>query len=392
VHLGALALDDDWLACLDGVAERSGLALRPAQLATEVRALSDAYNTGAFERSRTKGALAARLMFSFPRDVPKMGAAVRELVFTKRLAIPDGRPLRVLDVGAGLGASSWGLVRMLAGVGYAGVVDATFVDDDPKALAVAGAIAGARKCDGSIELRVTAARERPRGRRFDVVLVGQTLAEIDDDEQIEDPPQAGRQPEGHSSVALLLDLLVSLETDGSLVIVEPALRDCTRRLHRVRDRLLVTKAATVFAPCLHQEACPALADRDAWCHEDLPIDLPKRTASLARAAGLRWQGLTFSYLVLRKDGVTLRDAVAEHAYRVVSEPIVTKGKRELFLCGYGARLRLTRLDRDGVKGDAWSRAQRGDVLSFADPPAANVTRVSADASAAIALALEAAHY
>ncbi len=371
MDLGVLALDDDWLACLDRVAERSGLTLRPANLAAEVRALSDAYNTGAFARSRTKGALAARLMFSFPRDVPKMGAAVRELVLNKHLAVPGDRALRVLDVGAGLGASTWGLVRMLALVRQAGTVDATFVDDDAAALSIAAAVAAAHKGEGSIELRVTTVRERVRtttSGRFDVILVGQSLAEIE-----------GEQDEG-KTVALLVSLLGVLEPDGSLVIVEPALRDRTRRLHRIRDRLLAANAATVFAPCLHAEACPLLADRDAWCHEDLSIDLPKRTASLARAAGLRWQGLTFSYLVLRKDGVTLRGAVREPAYRVVSSPIVTKGKRELFLCGYGERLRLTRLDRDGAKGDAWESARRGDVLTLEPRPDVGISRIPADTS------------
>src|SRR3712207_8562489 len=61
-------------------------------------------------------------------------------------------------------------------------------------------------------------------------------------------------------------------------------------------------SATVFAPCLHAASCPMLAIETEWCHEDLAVDLPPWTVPLARAAGLRWQGLTFSYLVLRKDG------------------------------------------------------------------------------------------
>src|SRR5260370_36833212 len=122
--LRALALDDAWLACLDEVARETGLALAPSRLAAAVRDLSDAYNTGAFARARTKEALAARLLFSFPRDVPKMGAAVRELVAASALEL-GSRALRVLDVGAGLGASTFGLARMLALSGHEGVIDAT---------------------------------------------------------------------------------------------------------------------------------------------------------------------------------------------------------------------------------------------------------------------------
>ena len=102
MDLAALALDDAWLDCLEEVAREQGLELRPKELAAEVRALSDAYNTGAFRRARSKGALVARLLFSFPRDVPKMGSAVRELVVAGRL---EG-PLRVLDMGAMASADS----------------------------------------------------------------------------------------------------------------------------------------------------------------------------------------------------------------------------------------------------------------------------------------------
>jgi hypothetical protein len=347
VELAALALDDSWLDCLDAVARDHGLALPPAKLAAEVRALSEAYNTGNFRRARTKGALAARLLFSFPRDVPKMGAAVRELVANGKL---DG-PLRVLDIGAGLGASTFGLER--GGVALGGTP--TWVDEDESALAIGRAIAKRR----ALPLRTLTTRPR---ERFDVVLVGQSLGEMADDDD--------------KQVAMLGELVdEALAPHGSLVIVEPALRERTRRLHRVRDRLLARpNPPTVFAPCLHASPCPALADPKAWCHEDLPIDLPPRVATLARAAGLRWQGLTFSYLVLRKDGVTLSDT-AKRALRVVSSPIVTKGKRELFLCADGVRRKAMRLDRDGGKGDAWLTAQRGDLLVLEPELPADATRV-----------------
>src|SRR5580700_2681488 len=82
----------------------------------------------------------------------------------------------------------------------------------------------------------------------------------------------------------------------------------TRHSHRVRDAVLSTPATappssrspvTVFAPCLHAAPCPALARDSDWCHEDLDVDLPGWLVPVAKAAGLRHEGLTFSYLVLR---------------------------------------------------------------------------------------------
>jgi ribosomal protein RSM22 (predicted rRNA methylase) len=335
-------LDDAWLDVIDQVAKDAGVALAPGKLADEVRALSDAYNTGDFAKSRTRGALSARLLFSFPRDVPKMECAARELVDAGLL----GLPLRVLDVGAGLGASTWGLARLLAKRGLRGTLDVAMVDEDEAALQIARAIVRAHPKESDVDVRVVPETRGP----YDVILVGQSLGEIDAEET--------------KQVAFLSKLLERLGPHGAMVIVEPALRDRTRRLHRVRDAL-AAKGVTIFAPCLHQAPCPMLGNESDWCHEDVAIDLPPRVAAIARAAGLRWQGLTFSYLVLRRDEKTLRSSIdAPVALRVVSAPIDTKGKRELFLCGEGRIQRVARLDRDEKPRTAWSEAVRGDVLAL----------------------------
>jgi hypothetical protein len=161
------------------------------------------------------------------------------------------------------------------------------------------------------------------------------------------------------------------------VIVEPALRDRTRHLHSLRDALLAPGGGDVhvFAPCLHEAPCPALAAEGDWCHEDLDVDLPAWLAPVAAQAGLRWQGLTFSYLVLRKDGHSLRRHAlelvgTEALLRLVSGPIVTKGKREAFVCGdvTPRRQRIRRLDRDESGANAaFETAARGDVIAC-DPP------------------------
>jgi ribosomal protein RSM22 (predicted rRNA methylase) len=349
-------LDDDWLDTLDAVARETGLALAPGKLRDEVRALSDAYNSGAFAKSRTRGALSARLLFSFPRDVPKMECAARELADAGELALP----MRVLDVGAGLGASTWGLARLLAKRGLRGTIESAMIDDDDATLSIARAIARAHPREGVIDVRVIADTHA----RYDMILVGQSLGEIDADET--------------KQIAFLAKLLDRLEPHGSLIVVEPALRDRTRRLHRVRDALSA-RGVTIFAPCLHQGPCPMLAREEDWCHEDVAIDLPPRVAAIARAAGLRWQGLTFSYLVLRRDEKTLRAAIESPvAWRVVSPPIDTKGKRELFLCGDRTIRRVARLDRDEKSRGAWSEAVRGDVLAFSRPLAEGEKRAGPD--------------
>jgi hypothetical protein len=122
--------------------------------------------------------------------------------------------------------------------------------------------------------------------------------------------------------------------------------------------------------------CPALAAGEGeWCHEDLAVDLPTWLVPVARAAGLRWQGLTFSYLVLRRDGRSVLGELPLSApgrlrLRIVSDRIATKGKAEIFACTErGERPRLRRLDRDRRADEP--DLERGDLVTLdATGPAA----------------------
>jgi ribosomal protein RSM22 (predicted rRNA methylase) len=403
-HALVQPLEEDWRDTLDRVARARGWPTSHdvASLAPRVAALSAAYNDAGRARATARDAGAARLAFSFPRDVPKGAAAIRELIATGALRF-DSR-LSVLDLGAGLGATTWGVARALAAAGATGTLDATLVDRDADALELARSIASLRDRAGTLEVRmVTRAQALDRLRelpRFDLVLAGQLLSELD--VGMEEAERAALHAE-----RLMGWLEHHTDAHGSLVVIEPALRDRTRHLHRVRDAVTAA-GATVYAPCLHGAPCPALAQATDWCHEDLPIDLPSWLAPVARAAGLRREGLTFSYLVLRRDGARVLDAFAPGAagasrLRVVSSPLPSKGKTEAFLCGeatgagspVSARVRATRLDRDAREGnEAWSRIARGDLVAIAPAlelgaataaPAATATRARVHAESTVVL-------
>ncbi len=89
-----------------------------------------------------------------------------------------------------------------------------------------------------------------------------------------------------SRVTLLESLLDALSSDGTCMIIEPALRETTRDLHHVRDRLVSARRATVYSPCLHEQPCPALARPDDWCHEERPWSPPLMLQAIDREAGL----------------------------------------------------------------------------------------------------------
>lgn len=369
-------LSDDFRAVLDEVlrARGSGPVSDTAKMGPKVAEVSRLYNAG-LAGSLQRAPIEGRIAFSFARDVPKGAAAVRELVQAGLLGddAEVARPLRIVDLGAGLGAMTWGIARAVC----PRPVEALLVDDDAEALEVASAIArtaaklGAGGASLVIETRRAPIATGMKLPAADVVVLGQVLSELDRDRSPEERVAA--------HAALLEDLLDRVVTsDGSLVVVEPALRDRSRHLHAVRDAL-VARGRTVFAPCLHAGPCPMLpAGETEWCHDDLDVDLPPWLVPLARAAGLRFQGLTFTHLVLRRDRETLRassqadSGVADRLHlRVVSDLLVSKGKAEIFGCTAGGdRVRLRRLDRDapnpkkGEGEDRWVTLRRGDVVTL----------------------------
>jgi hypothetical protein len=385
----ARPLEADWRATLDAVAQARGwpTSRNVAKLAASVADLSAAYNDPGRARASMREAGAARLGFSFVRDVPKGAGAVRELVATGGL--PAEGSLRVLDLGAGLGAMTWGLVRALRAAGSRAAVDATWVDSDAEAIELGLDIVRERSRQRGAELGVRAVRGRLDAADalggFDLVLLGNVLSELSvenaDDTRLRE------------HVSLLHGLLErSVQDGGALVVVEPALRARTRHLHKVRDALC-RQGVSIFAPCLHQASCPALALDTDWCHEALAVDLPDWLVPVARAAGLRFERLTFSYLVLARGRPSLRDAIKAQPgagrLRVVSEVIATKGKSEVFMCGdfslpgapggvVAARARVSRLTRDergGAMLTRWSDLKHGELLVIDPAPALESGRV-----------------
>ena len=351
------ALEDGWKSVIEAVLKARGApALDDPRMGERVATLSTAYNSGNLE---VRPPLEARIAFSFARDVPKGSSAVSELELPSKL--------RIVDIGAGLGAMTWGVARALFERDPAAEIDALLLDEDEAALAAAVAIAK-QAAEPRLRIQTKRARVGEPIPDCDLVIVGQVLSELD-----RSMPEEERATKHAAWITSLLDRA------PRVVIVEPALRARSRHLHAIRDR--IAAAVEIVSPCLHRQPCPVLAIETEWCHQDRPIDLPPWLVPLARAAGLRWQRLTFAHLVLRRRAAT--DAVVDSRYRlrVISDRLETKGKIELFGCTMqGERVRLRRLDRDrGPSNAIWDAAVRGDVLVLDPAPTADDRgRIKAD--------------
>jgi ribosomal protein RSM22 (predicted rRNA methylase) len=177
-------------------------------------------------------------------------------------------------------------------------------------------------------------------------------------------------PEGDARRAALLEEAAGLlAPGGSLLVVEPALRDTSRALLRVRD-LLVGRGLAVRAPCLWRGPCPALLRESDWCHAERAVEPPPLVAQIAKAAGLRREAVKMSYLVLAPRGEAWREPPAGRVFRVVSEPLPSKGRLRYMGCGPEGRMGLSLQEKHVREPNRrFASLLRGDVvrLTGAEP-------------------------
>jgi ribosomal protein RSM22 (predicted rRNA methylase) len=193
---------------------------------------------------------------------------------------------------------------------------------------------------------------------FDLILVANSLNELF---QVS-PRDASAALDQRMS--LIERLLSVLKPQGTLVILEPALRFTARALHEIRDQVLERGLATVYSPCLHDRDCPALMKPDDWCHEERPWEPPSWITELDARVGFIKDALKFSYVMLRKDGRTIVPRRPD-VYRVVSELRVFKGEKRAWLCNEQGRSEIGRLDRKASPSNgAFEAFHRGGLVQI----------------------------
>jgi len=183
---------------------------------------------------------------------------------------------------------------------------------------------------------------------YDLIIIQNVLSEL----------ATGKPGNEEVRIRLVTMALDILSDHGTVMVIEPALRDTSRQLHEVRDRLLQERKCTVYSPCLHERSCPALVNPNDWCHEERAWSQPTWIKEIDREVGFIKDALKFSYVLLRKDGRTIVPR-APALYRVVSELRVFKGEKRAWLCNEQGRPEVGQLDRkrspSNAAFDDWHR-------------------------------------
>ena len=338
------------------IIEKNGLP--QSRLAQLVSDLSRLFTKERTELSRSyledPTALMAYLSYFVPVNLSKIQALLDEMPTDQQQ-----ERFSVLDLGSGPGTGSLAVLDWWNSQKHAGALSVVTVDSSPAALGQANQLwirycqmvgittASFERYEGDLERAAWLTQVRPRAP-FDIIILANSLNEL----------YVGAKDPIAARTNFVAEALSLLAPSGTMMILEPALRETSRALHHVRDRLLQEKQCTVFSPCLHEDSCPALVNPYDWCHEERTWEPPPSIQEIDKEVGFIKDALKFSYLLLRKDGKTVVERSPD-VYRVVSELRELKGEKRAWLCNEQGRHEVGRQDRlassQNEAFDAWHR-------------------------------------
>lgn len=295
-------------------------------------------------------ALTAYALAFAPQTYARARAAL-EGILARLPPFPD-RPLRVLDLGCGLGSAALAARDLLPRA------DVTCVDWSEAALrAAAELLPGATTWRG--DLRAYA----PQGR-FDLILASFAFNEA--------------FPAPEEAVAALRRWAAALAEDAPafVLLLEPADRAAAPRLHALRQAL---PGLPVYAPCPHGGPCPLIPARDGVCHDVRRFRPGRPMTLLCRRLRRTVSDVRYALLALGRPGGPQADGFGDPEFLRMTGPM-DKGKgvlacRACLGDGTSARLELPAAALPAARRHALLDRQRGDC-AWLDGPTDRRRRVA----------------
>ncbi|MGB7053983.1 MAG: small ribosomal subunit Rsm22 family protein [bacterium] len=300
----------------------------------------------------------AYLLYNFPANLAKTAVVVENV----GLHYPDlfrGRKrLSILDIGCGNGAGICGTyyaLRFLPGIqqfNFMGI-------DRSRTMLGQGRVVAQwlRKRDPRVRVYFRKSKfgdfhPLALKKKYDFILCINSLAEIIEEEDI--------------PLRFISSTFRHLVDGGLFIIIEPALKKFSRRLMRLRDRLVSNKRIQLLLPCLHDSPCALLEvdSRKEWCHQTVPWSPPEFLRIINQGINREIDVLKFSYLVIARSAKRLK---RPSGHLVISHLLKEKGKQRCYICTPEGRAELVRLNKARSEANAgFDKISKGVIVNLTD--------------------------
>ncbi len=269
-----------------------------------------------------------------------------------------GDTVRILDLGCGTGAATWGLLHYLSTNEHSiKKVEIVFADYIKENLDICKKLFTLQLVEieihadyHQIDIKDDRVVKKVFGEpKFNLIIMMNTLNEL---------PEEGDDERINTFTSLLAD-------DGALLIIEPASKGESRRLLSFRDTA-VWKKMTVYSPCTHQMNCPALIKADDWCFNEVEWERPEFIRYIDDEVGNVRLSLKYTYIFLTKNDATLHGNLGlSDASRIVSDVFAEKGRTRAMICDANGRGEHTLNKRDkSLNNKVFIDSQRFDLLTL----------------------------
>ncbi|MCP4503243.1 MAG: hypothetical protein GY822_25175 [Deltaproteobacteria bacterium] len=219
-------------------------------------------------------------------------------------------PANAVDIGAGTGAASLLLAKL-------GVPQLLLADKDANSLHLAERLLASFSPETKVRtlLRDLQSERLPKGEW--------AVASFSFSELLRED-----KPESDEELARFSRWIELAQVSERLIIVDAGDKLRSRRLMRLRAHA-IEEGLFALAPCLHQEACPALSNERDWCHLRISMNLPAELSEFAHRVGRVQDKSSIGTLVLSKQ---VRKQNRQQL-RVLGAPQKEKGRTRVDVCG-----------------------------------------------------------
>jgi SAM-dependent methyltransferase len=325
--------------------------------------------------------LGAYLLYYWPVSYMQMSYALCDCKeqIQKIINSKEESEIKILDLGCGPAPASIAVVDSLLRNNTSTKklsIGITLVDSSEKAMALAKKIGNTEYSSVHVDAiktnfekdGVSLIDKIIKSDKYDVIVMCHALNELWKDGSEE---SVNRRSEFINEVSKYLD------SDGFILICEPALLSTSRNLLAVRD-LLIKKELSIVAPCpcnAESNVCPALvAGPNHTCHAEIDWQPKEPVQSLAKAAGLDRESVKMTYIVLQHKkindiGASKSDHIEKVSGRIVSEGMLNKaGRIRYLICNGKNRIAVSAKNQDAhAKQIGFFSLKRLDLIEIENP-------------------------